>query len=96
MRYNKPVSTSIFLALSLFVLSSFAGAELPNAHSVNGLVRLKQLTNFCGPACLTSVLRYYGVDTTQETVGKETYDPPTRGTNGADMLFYARSLGFAA
>ncbi|MEN6358407.1 MAG: C39 family peptidase [Armatimonadota bacterium] len=96
MRYTKPTSTSIFLALSLFVFSSFAGAELPSAHSVDGLVRQKQLTNYCGPACLTSVLRYYGVNTTQEAVGKQTYDPTIRATNGADMLLYARSLGFAA
>jgi ABC-type bacteriocin/lantibiotic exporter with double-glycine peptidase domain len=96
MRYTKPASTSIFLALSLFVFSSFAGAQLPDAHSVDGLVRLKQLTNYCGPGCLTSVLRYYGVNTTQEAVGKQTYDPATRATNGADMLLYARSQGFAA
>lgn len=96
MRYIKPTSTSIFLALSLFISSSFAGAELPSATSVDGIVRLKQLTNYCGPACLTSVLCHYGIDTTQEIVGKDTYDPATRATNGADMLLYARMQGLAA
>ncbi|MHB9038118.1 MAG: C39 family peptidase [Armatimonadota bacterium] len=96
MRYRKPTSTSFFLALSLFVFSTLACAELPSGHSLDGLVRMKQLTNYCGPACLASVLKYYGNDATQAAIGKETYDPVTGATNGADMLLYARAKGFSA
>ncbi|MEN6415867.1 MAG: C39 family peptidase [Armatimonadota bacterium] len=96
MRYKRHTSTSFFLALGLFAFSSLAGAQLSGSHSLEGVKRMKQLPNYCGPACLTSVLQYYGSDLTQEEIGKDTYDPVSGATNGADMLFYARLKGFAA
>ncbi len=96
MSYRKPTSTTILIALSLFVFNSFASAQLKSANHLEGLQRIKQMTNYCGPAALTCVLNYYGSTTTQEEVGKKVYDPASNATNGADMLIYARSKGFSA
>jgi ABC-type bacteriocin/lantibiotic exporter with double-glycine peptidase domain len=54
------------------------------------------MRNFCGPAALTSVLKYWGVDTDQKTVGKAVFDTNLQATNGADMMLYARKKGFSA
>jgi predicted double-glycine peptidase len=96
MSYRKPASTSILIAFSLFAFTSFVSAQLPAANQLDGLKRIKQITNYCGPATLTSVLNFYGCNRSQEEVGKGTYDPASGATNGADMLLYARSKGFAA
>ncbi len=69
---------------------------MPKAFTIQGVQRIKQLTNYCGPATLAMVLRYYGHDVTQEDIGKVIYDHSSGATNGADMLLYSRERGFAA
>ncbi len=97
MHYKKPLTTSIALALSLLMLATIAPAGVSQKSSkIEGVIRTKQITNYCGPACLTSVLRHYGKSVTQEMIGASVFDSVSRATNGADMLQYARNLGFSA
>jgi len=96
MLHYKRLSICAFVLLSLFVPSWVVDADMPKAFTIQGVHRIKQLTNYCGPATLAMVLRYYGLDVTQEEIGKVIYDRSSGATNGADMLLYSRERGFAA
>ena len=96
MRCKKTQYTTVLL-LSLLLLGKAIAAQCPSECKIDGVPRIKQLQNYCGPATLAAVLQCLGEKTTtQETVGKAVYDPVGGSTNGADMLYYARSKGYAA
>ncbi|MCL5103897.1 MAG: C39 family peptidase, partial [Armatimonadetes bacterium] len=96
MKLKRTLSTSVSITLSIMFACSLSHASIPGQFRIDGVSRVKQLPNYCGPAALTSVLRHEGIQATQETVAKAVYDPTLRGTNGADMLLYARQMGLAA
>ncbi|MEN6371024.1 MAG: C39 family peptidase [Armatimonadota bacterium] len=86
------------IALSLLligVLPTFS-EKLPSRCLISSVPYVKQLTNYCGPATLTTVLKYWQADANQESVGEEVYDSSIKATNGADMMLYARKRGFSA
>lgn len=89
-------STSVLLSLSLILLSNIAPADDPSAHKLEGFTRTKQLTNYCGPACMSSIFKHFGKQISQEAIGREVYDRSSNATNGADMLFYARQVGYSS
>ncbi len=96
MRCNKIRYASIAM-LSLLMLGRVIAAETPPAScQIDGVPRIKQLTNYCGPATVAAVLQCFGEKTTQEMVGKIVYNAAGGSTNGADMLYYARSIGYSA
>lgn len=96
MNYRRLLNTSILILLSLFLSCSIASTGIPNSLKIDDVPRVKQLRNYCGPACVAAVMRHYGMQVTQEAVGREVYDAASGATNGADMLYYARERGFAA
>jgi len=96
MRLKKTLSTSVFLLLSIVITGRLILAEPPNTYKIDGVPRIKQITNYCGPAALAAVLQHCGENITQQEVGKAVFDPVGRATNGADMLLYARNKGYAA
>jgi len=55
---------------------------------------VKQQSEFCGPAALSSVLRYYGVNITQNQIGKSVYIPELNGALITDLENYAKKFGF--
>ena len=55
---------------------------------------VRQKDDFCGPASLSSVLKFYGTDIDQEEIAKEIYSPTLKGTLIIDLKRYAQSLGF--
>ncbi len=91
-----PLATSFCVLLSLLIAQAFAGEKLPRSAKIENISRIKQITNYCGPACVASVLNHLGREDTQETVGKVIYDAGSGATSGADMLLYARDKGFSA
>lgn len=82
--------------LSIALLSPLTCGESLPVCKIDGVPRIKQLHNYCGPATMASVLQYNGEKITQEDVGKAVFDTVGNATNGADMLFYARNKGYAA
>ncbi len=96
MRLKKTLSTSAFLLISIALTGRLIYAQETNLRKIDGVPRIKQITNYCGPAALASVLHYCGESITQQEVGKIVYDPIDRATNGADMLLYARNKGYSA
>lgn len=96
MRCKRTLSTFAAILLSFLAVGRLISAECPTSFRIDGVPRIKQNTNYCGPAVVASALQHLGETITQETVGEAVYDPVQRATNGADMLYYARSKGYAA
>ena len=96
MTHRKSLTVSFFILLSIGIAASIVPADAPTVCKIAGVPRIKQLTNYCGPACLTAVMQHYGMGVTQETVGKAVYNAASGATSGADMLYYARQKGMAA
>ena len=57
---------------------------------------VKQKYRFCGPAALTSVMKYYGLDADQDEIASEVYTPELKGSLISDMKHYAQEKGFLA
>lgn len=55
---------------------------------------VKQRDQFCGPASLSSVLAYYGVNVAQEEIGERVYSPKLKGALITDLENYAKEKGF--
>lgn len=55
---------------------------------------VKQNSEFCGPAALSSVFQYYGLNITQDEIGKEVYIENLKGALITDLENYARKSGF--
>lgn len=55
---------------------------------------VKQKDEFCGPASLSSVFKFYGIDIPQEDIGKEVYNPKLKGALITDLEDFAKSKGF--
>ncbi|RMH01216.1 MAG: peptidase C39, partial [Aquificota bacterium] len=55
---------------------------------------VKQRDQFCGPASLSSVFAYYGVNISQEDIASEVYDPRLKGALITDLENYAKKRGF--
>lgn len=96
MTLKRTLSTSLVIMLSIILASSLSNASIPGQCRIDGVPRVRQLPNYCGPAALTAVLRHEGVRISQETIARTVYDPVIRGTDGRDMLLYARQMGFSA
>lgn len=55
---------------------------------------VRQKDEFCGPASLSTVLAYYGLEVPQEKIAQKVYNPKLKGALITDLENYARSLGF--
>jgi ABC-type bacteriocin/lantibiotic exporter with double-glycine peptidase domain len=63
---------------------------------VTGVPFISQLDNYCGPASLAMVLRYWGEPVGQEEIGRELYLKSVKGTLNLELEFYARRRGYRA
>lgn len=52
--------------------------------------------NWCGPASLEMVLRYWGVSVNQENIAPFVINPDDNLAHSGDMVEYAENLGFSA
>ncbi|NLN78669.1 MAG: hypothetical protein GX141_07105 [Armatimonadetes bacterium] len=96
MRLFRTLSTSTLIVLSLALVSPIISGQSLGKIQIEGIPRIKQLHNYCGPATMTSVMQYMGERITQQEIGKEIYDPVGGATHGAEMLLFARNKGYAA
>lgn len=93
---KSPLVSIIILSVLLAGILPAFGEKLPSRCKLQNVPYIKQLTNYCGPATLTTVLKYWKEDITQVTIGKDVYDSGIKATNGADMMLFARKKGFSA
>lgn len=64
------------------------------AQEILNVPFVKQNDEFCGPAALSSVFQYYGVNITQDEIGKEVYIENLKGALITDLENYAKKYGF--
>ncbi len=55
---------------------------------------VKQKDEFCGPAALSSVFQYYGLNITQDEIGKDVYIENLKGALITDLENYAKKVDF--
>lgn len=63
---------------------------------IKGVPFYPQEENYCGPASMASVLRYWGDNVSQEETARDIFIPVLKGTITVDMVNYARKRGFQA
>jgi uncharacterized protein YvpB len=98
MRQPKVPLSLLTIALATFFVALppvLGGDKIPARCVLSGVPYIEQVKNYCGPAALASVLRFWGLDCDQKTIGKTIFDGSLQATNGADMLLYARSKGYS-
>jgi ABC-type bacteriocin/lantibiotic exporter with double-glycine peptidase domain len=84
--------------LLLFALAAMQSVELdaalPVSHHIRGVPLVERNTNWCGPAALAAVLRYYGEGTQAKEIAEAIYLPGFRGSLNLDLLVFARAHGY--
>ncbi|MGB9619535.1 MAG: C39 family peptidase [Armatimonadota bacterium] len=94
---SKRTAALVWVLIGLLLAAGTAAhASLPKSCKIDGVPRIKQLNNYCGPACAAAVFRHFGLEMTQETAGRALYDPYTKSTSGADMVLFGIENGFSA
>ncbi len=61
---------------------------------IDGVQFIKQKHKHCGPAALSTVMKYYGDDRDQEEIAKRVYTPELDGSLISDMRHYAEENGY--
>lgn len=61
---------------------------------IEGVPFVKQKTDFCGPASLSSVFGFYGLNISQEEIGKYVYSDKLKGALITDLENFAKERGF--
>ena len=93
---------SIMLLIFFYSSDSFSN-ENKQSNNVNhtrsskvieNVPFVKQKDNFCGPAAMVSIFKFYGQDITQEEVAKEVYTPKLKGALISDMENFADKMGY--
>jgi ABC-type bacteriocin/lantibiotic exporters, contain an N-terminal double-glycine peptidase domain len=101
------LKNSLSLAIVLISLSSLINCShkesihedtynSSNAKIIIDVPFIKQRDQFCGPAAMASVMRFYGQNVSQEEIAKEVYTPKLKGALISDMEYFAREMGYRA
>ena len=81
------------MQFALFVISLAVGAQAA-AFQIEGVPFVAQAREQCGPAALSSVLAYYGLELAPETIAKTTHHEKLKGSLITDLENFARGLAF--
>lgn len=79
--------------MKLFLLSLIIGTNLVS-YVIPSVPFVKQDTQYCGPASLSTVLSYYGDPVDQHAIGHAVYMKKINGTLITDLQNFAGSRGF--
>lgn len=77
---------SLYIILFIFYISY--------AVEIDGVPFVKQKDELCGPAALSSVFSFYGVNMSQEEIAKSIYSKQLRGSLITDLENFSKSNGF--
>ncbi len=96
--------SSILILILIFVLISCSQktsvyesiSSSDDAKVIENVPFVKQKDWFCGPAAMASVMRFYGLNISQDEIAKEVFTPKLKGALISDMEYYAREMGFKA
>jgi predicted double-glycine peptidase len=56
----------------------------------------RQSRGFCGPACLKMILEFYGLEKSEQELGKLSKCTKSKGTSAENIIKAAKKLGFEA
>jgi len=79
--------------VSLFLISLAIAAQTATLQ-IEGVPFVAQAREQCGPAALSSVLAYYGLELAPETIAKTTHSEKLKGSLITDLENFARGLAF--
>ncbi|MGZ6210080.1 MAG: C39 family peptidase [Syntrophales bacterium] len=65
-----------------------------SAHVIDGVPFVKQETLYCGPASVSSVMAFYGIEADQREIGKIVYSDAIKSSLITDLENFAREKGF--
>lgn len=65
-----------------------------SAHVIEDVPFVKQDTRYCGPASVSSVMAFYGVEADQHQIGKIVYNDAIKSSLISDLENFARERGF--
>ena len=89
-------STLTTLIIAYILITGSTQASFLDSFYIQGVPYVVQEPHWCGPACLSMVLGYWGLNITQQNIAEEIYDPESQGTAIEYMATYARERGFEA
>ena len=81
------------MQVSLFLISLAIAAQTATLQ-IEGVPFVAQAREQCGPAALSSVLAYYGLELAPETIAKTTHSEKLKGSLITDLEDFARGLAF--
>ncbi|MBA6364235.1 PA2778 family cysteine peptidase [Colwellia sp. BRX8-4] len=70
--------------------------DITAKHQINNVPFFPQQDFFCGPATLSEVFNYYGVEKDQQSLAAELFVPKLKGSFQIEMVASARQAGFVA
>lgn len=91
---NFAKSTLTTLIIAYILITGSTQASFLDSFYVHGVPYVLQEPHWCGPACLSMVLGFWGLNITQQNIAEEIYDPESQGTAMGFMVTYARERGF--
>ncbi len=65
-----------------------------SVHVIEDVPFVKQDTLYCGPASVSSVMAFYGVEADQHQIGKAVYSDAIKSSLITDLEDFAREKGF--
>ncbi|WP_223271660.1 PA2778 family cysteine peptidase [Colwellia hornerae] len=65
-------------------------------HQINNVPFFPKKDYFCGPATLSEIFNYYGVEKDQQSLAAELFIPKLKGSFQIEMVAAARQAGFVA
>jgi len=80
--------------VSLFLATLAAVTAQTPAFQIQGVPFVTQARQQCGPAALSSVLAYYGVELDPETIAETTHNEKLQGSLITDLENFARVQAF--
>jgi FimV-like protein len=92
----RPLIAVLLLAVPLPARPVHADRGLPSEIALPWTPVRALLPDYCGPAALTNVLRYWGRPADQASIGRAVFDRRRSGTLAGDLILWARQAGLSA
>jgi hypothetical protein len=92
----RPLIAVLLLAVPSLARPVQADRGLPSEVALPWTPVRALLPDYCGPAALTNVLRYWGRPADQASIGQAVFDRRQSGTLAGDLILWARQAGLSA
>jgi len=95
-------TVALLIAAAVFTIAAAGAFEAravgapagPGRKVIDGVPFVKQKNDYCGPAAMESVMRFYGGDSGQDEIAEAVFTPGLDGALISDMENYAKAEGY--